>query len=76
MPSPHSRVVPPATLSPTAAPLAPALPAGCDSLSIEVQPGMDTVPGAAFLLNITLNSKAGMLLPNSENSVPSFFLGK
>ncbi|EFN52665.1 hypothetical protein CHLNCDRAFT_138610 [Chlorella variabilis] len=49
---------------------------GCDSLSIEVQPGMDTVPGAAFLLNITLNSKAGMLLPNSENSVPSFFLGK
>lgn len=37
---------------------------------------MDTVPGAAFLLNITLNSKAGMLLPNSENSVPSFFLGK
>jgi len=50
--------------------------AGCESVSLSVQPGYDEVPGAAFMINITLNSKAGLLLPSGAQSVPAFFLGK
>ena len=62
----------------TAAPLRPTPPppAGCDSVGLTVQPGMPGTPGAAFLLNITWNSKAGLLLPSGENAVPALFLGK
>jgi hypothetical protein len=41
-----------------------------------VLPGLSDVPGAAFVVNITLNGNAGLLLPNGDTAVPSFFLGK
>jgi len=50
--------------------------AGCDSVGLSVQPGLPNTPGASFLLNITWNSKAGLLLPTGDASVPSIFLGK
>ena len=50
--------------------------AGCDSVSLAVQPGLPNTPGAAFLLNITWNPKAGLLLPSGENAAPALFFGK
>lgn len=49
---------------------------GCDSVGLSVQSGLPNTPGASFLLNITWNSKAGLLLPTGDASVPSIFLGK
>ena len=45
-------------------------------MALAVLPGFQGAPGAAFALNITFNSKAGLLLPNGENAVPALFLGK
>lgn len=45
-------------------------------MGLTVQPGLPNTPGAAFLLNITWNPKAGLLLPSGENAVPALFLGK
>lgn len=49
---------------------------GCDSVDIRVHPGLQDVAGAAFMLNISLNAKAGLLLPTGDNAVPAFFLGR
>jgi hypothetical protein len=43
---------------------------------IDVRPGLEGVPGAAFYLNISMTEKAGLLLPNGDSAVPAFFLGK
>lgn len=51
-------------------------PAGCDSVSLAVQPGVPGSAAAAFLLNITWGAKAGLLLPSGDNAVPALFLGK
>jgi hypothetical protein len=45
-------------------------------VDIRVLPGLQNVAGAAFMLNISLNSKAGLLLPTGDNAVPAFFLGR
>ncbi|PSC71845.1 serine threonine kinase [Micractinium conductrix] len=49
---------------------------GCDSVALALGPGYQDSPSAAFMLNLTLGSAAGMLLPSGEHAVPAFFLGK
>ena len=43
---------------------------------LSVQPGYLGDPGAQFLVNISFNSSAGLLLPSGNNAVPALFLGK
>lgn len=54
----------------------PPPPAGCDSVGLAVRPGLQGSPGAAFLLEMTWNDRAGLLLPSGDNAVPALFLGK
>ena len=54
----------------------PFAPPGCDSVALALGPGYQDSPSAAFMLNLTLGSAAGMLLPSGEHAVPAFFLGK
>lgn len=64
-------VHPPARPPPAATPAA-----GCESINLQILPGYPDVPGAHFLVNISMNSSAGLLLPSGESAVPALFLGK